>query len=82
MSIEAPARGGREGALLHPGAARGVGTRPAWKGQPPLLDRLVPLRGQRLQPQTPMAWHWHGRAVKSVDGSGGAMPDTEANHQA
>ena len=47
-----------------------------------LLDRLVPLRGQRLQQQTPMAWHWHGRAVKIVDGSGGSMSDTEANQQA
>jgi hypothetical protein len=47
-----------------------------------LLHRLVPLRGQRLQQQTPTAWHWHGRAVKIVDGSGVSMPDTEANQQA
>ena len=47
-----------------------------------LLSRLVPLSGQRLQQQTPMAWHWHGRAVKIVDGSGVSMPDTEANQQA
>jgi hypothetical protein len=47
-----------------------------------LLPRLVPLRGQRLQQQTPGAWHWHGRAVKVVDGSGGSMPDTEANQEA
>jgi hypothetical protein len=47
-----------------------------------LLYRLVPLSGQRLQQQTPMAWHWHGRAVKIVDGSGVSMPDTEANQQA
>ena len=43
--------------------------------------RLVLLSGQRLQQQTPMAWHWHGRAVKIVDGSGVSMPDTEANQQ-
>jgi hypothetical protein len=47
-----------------------------------LLSRLVPVSGQRLQQQTPMAWHWHGRAVKLVDGSGVSMPDTEANQQA
>jgi len=44
--------------------------------------RLVSLRGPRLQPQRPGAWHWHGRAVQIVDGSGGSMPDTEANHEA
>jgi hypothetical protein len=47
-----------------------------------LLSRLVPVSGQRLQQQTPLAWHWHGRAVKIVDGSGVSMPDTEANQQA
>jgi len=47
-----------------------------------LRHRLVHLSGQRLQQQTPTAWHWHGRAVKIVDGSGGSMPDTEANQQA
>jgi Transposase DDE domain len=47
-----------------------------------LLSRLVPMSGQRLQQQTPLAWHWHGRAVKIVDGSGVSMPDTEANQQA
>ena len=47
-----------------------------------LLHHLVPLSGQRLQPQTPTAGHWHGRAVKIVDGSGVSMPDTEAHQQA
>jgi hypothetical protein len=37
--------------------------------------------GQRLQQQVPPAWHWHGRVVKIVDGSGVSMPDTEANPQ-
>jgi len=46
-----------------------------------LLHGLVQRSGQRLQQQTPMAWHWHGRAVKLVDGSGVSMPDTEANQQ-
>lgn len=46
-----------------------------------LLQRLLQLSGQRLQQQAPPAWHWHGRAVKIVDGSGGSMPDTEANQQ-
>src|SRR5215831_2540516 len=47
-----------------------------------LLPRLVPVSGQRLQQQTPRTWHWHGRAVKIVDGTGVSMPDTEANQQA
>src|SRR5438093_804310 len=38
--------------------------------------------GQRLQQQVPTAWHWHGCAVKIVDGSGVSMPDTAANQQA
>jgi hypothetical protein len=46
------------------------------------LDRLVPLRGPRLPQQPPRAWHWHGRAGKSGDGSGGSRPDTAANPQA
>jgi hypothetical protein len=47
-----------------------------------LLPHLVHQSGQRLQQQTPGAWHWHGRAVKIVDGSGVSMPDTEANQEA
>jgi hypothetical protein len=47
-----------------------------------VLSRLVPVSGQRLQHQTPRTWHWHGRAVKIVDGTGVSMPDTEANQQA
>lgn len=46
-----------------------------------LRPRLVHLSGQRLQQQTPGAWHWHGRAVKIVDGSGVSMPDTEAHQE-
>ena len=46
-----------------------------------LLHRLEPLSGPRLQQQVPTAWHWHGRAVKMVDGSGVSMPDTAANQQ-
>ena len=46
-----------------------------------LLQRLLVLSGQRLQQQIPAAWHWHGRAVKIVDGSGVSMPDTEENQQ-
>jgi hypothetical protein len=43
-----------------------------------LLPHLVHLSGQRLQQQTPTAWHWHGRAVTIVDGSGVSRPDPEA----
>src|SRR4029434_1403087 len=46
-----------------------------------LLHGLMHQSGQRLQQQVPTAWHWHGRAVKIVDGSGVSMPDTEANQQ-
>ena len=45
------------------------------------LHRLVQWSGQRLQQQGPTAWHWHGRAVKMVDGSGVSLPDTAANQQ-
>jgi hypothetical protein len=47
-----------------------------------LRHGLMHQRGQRLQQGVPPAWLWHGRAVKIVDGSGGSMPDTEANQQA
>ena len=47
-----------------------------------LLQRLLVLSGQRLKQQVPAAWHWHGRAVKIVDGSAVSMPDTEENQQA
>ena len=47
-----------------------------------LRSRLVSLRGQRLQQPTPMAWHGHGRAVQSVDGSAVSMPEPEAHQQA
>jgi DDE family transposase len=47
-----------------------------------LLYGLMHQSGQRLQQQVPPAWHWHGRSVKIVDGSGVSMPDTEANQQA
>lgn len=46
-----------------------------------LLHDLMHQSGQRLQQQVPPAWHWHGRAVKIVDGSGVSRPDTEANQQ-
>src|SRR5215831_1578359 len=47
-----------------------------------LFYGLMHQSGQRLQQQVPPAWHWHGRTVKIVDGSGVSMPDTEANQQA
>src|SRR5262249_1142224 len=47
-----------------------------------VLTGLMAHSGQRLLPQVPPAWHWHGRAVKIVEGSGVSMPDTEANQQA
>jgi hypothetical protein len=46
-----------------------------------LLHGLMHPSGQRLQPQVPTAWYWHGRVGKSVDGSVVSMPDTEANQQ-
>lgn len=47
-----------------------------------LFYGLMHQSGQQLQQQVPTAWHWHGRAVKIVDGSGVSMPDTEANQEA
>jgi hypothetical protein len=47
-----------------------------------LFYGLMHQSGQRLQQQVPPAWHWHGRAVKIVDGSGVSMPDTAANQEA
>src|SRR5262249_6640512 len=47
-----------------------------------LFYGLMHQSGQQLQQQVPTAWHWHGRAVKSVDGSGVSMPDTEATQEA
>src|SRR5215475_1940902 len=47
-----------------------------------LLQRLLWRSGQRLTQQVPAAWHWHGRAVKIVDGSAVSMPDTQKNPQA
>ena len=47
-----------------------------------LFYDLMYQSGQQLQQQVPPAWHWHGRAVKIVDGSGVSMPDTEANQEA
>jgi hypothetical protein len=41
-----------------------------------LLQRLVGLSGQRLEQQVSKTWHWHGQAVKIVEGSGESMPDT------
>lgn len=47
-----------------------------------LLQRLLGLSGQRLEQQVSKTWHWHGRAVKIVDGSGVSMPDTPENQGA
>ena len=47
-----------------------------------LLQRLLGLSGQRLEQPVSKTWHWHGRAVKIVDGSGVSMPDTPENQEA
>ena len=47
-----------------------------------LLQRLLGLSGQRLEQQVSKTGHWHGRAVKIVDGSGVSMPDTPENQGA
>jgi IS4 transposase len=47
-----------------------------------LLQRLVQKTGSELQVQTPADWLFHGRHIKSVDGTTVSMPDTPANTQA
>src|SRR4030095_2395043 len=76
LTAPAAARGVRPGSPLTGGYCKARQRLPET-----LLHRLVPLSGQRLQQQIPTAWHWHGRGVKIVDGSGVSRPDTEANQQ-
>lgn len=35
--------------------------------------------GKRVEQESPQSWLWHGRKVRSVDGSTMTMPDTEEN---
>ena len=46
------------------------------------VSTLARHSGQRLGEQTPEAWLWKGRRVKSVDGSTVSRPATEANQEA
>lgn len=43
---------------------------------------LVHHTGRLMAAQSPQAWHWRGRAVRLVDGTTVAMPDTPANQAA
>ena len=47
-----------------------------------LFQLLVRKVGKWLQQSVPEAWLFHGRRVKSVDGSTVSMPDTAANQKA
>jgi hypothetical protein len=47
-----------------------------------LLSRLVRETGKELHEQAPVAWHLHGRPIKTVDGSTISMPDTPKNEAA
>jgi hypothetical protein len=46
-----------------------------------LFQRLVQNTGKRLQQSAPEEWLFHGRRVKSVDGTTVSMPDTPENQQ-
>jgi hypothetical protein len=46
-----------------------------------LFQRLVQNTGKRLQQSVPEEWLFHGRRVKSVDGTTVSMPDTPENQQ-
>jgi hypothetical protein len=45
----------------------------------PMIVELTRHTGRVLSTQAHRCWHWRGRAVKLVDGSGISMPDTAAN---
>jgi hypothetical protein len=46
-----------------------------------LFQRLVQKTGRRLQESAPEEWSFHGRRVKSVDGTTVSMPDTPENQK-
>ena len=42
-------------------------------------QQLVRQTGKELEEQSPRAWRWHGRPVRTVDGTTVTMPDTAEN---
>jgi hypothetical protein len=44
-----------------------------------MITALTRQTAQLFGAQAPAGWHWRGRCVKLVDGTGISMPDTEAN---
>jgi hypothetical protein len=48
----------------------------------PVLADLTRRTGREAVAGAPDTWHWKGRAVKVVDGTGLSMPDTPANRKA
>ncbi len=47
-----------------------------------VLARLARRTGSKLENQSPRDWRWHGRRVRSADGTTASMPDTGANQRA
>lgn len=47
-----------------------------------VLSRLTRETGKQLHEKHRQRWHWHGHAVKLLDGSMIAAPDTKANQKA
>lgn len=46
-----------------------------------VLARLTRRTGSKLENHSPRDWHWHGRRVRTVDGTTASMPDTADNQR-
>src|SRR5207302_7427152 len=47
-----------------------------------VLARLTRSKARRLENNSPRDWRWHGKRVRTADGTSASMPDTGANQRA
>jgi len=47
-----------------------------------VLARLTRASARKLENNSPRDWHWHGKPVRTADGTTASMPDTGANQAA
>src|SRR5207248_385039 len=47
-----------------------------------VLARLTRSKARRLENNSPRDWRWHGKRVRTADGTTASMPDTGANQRA
>jgi putative transposase len=47
-----------------------------------VLARLTRRTGSQVEQHSPREWRWHGRRVRTADGTTASMPDTRANQRA